>query len=124
MTPLFALLPEEAYVLIPVGLGLLLILRVLSIGRAMGILGLLLAFALLSPILTGLMNALPLWLLIMLMGIFLYFIVHMLTGAALGKGVRDHFFALILYGIFIQPFRLLGRFVGAIFRTIFRRARA
>jgi hypothetical protein len=84
MTALLAFLPEEAYALIPVGLGILVILQVLSLGRAMGILGLLTAFVLLGPFISAIMEALPLWVLVVLMVFFLYSITHALFGAGLG----------------------------------------
>lgn len=124
MTALIAFLPDEAYMLIPIGLGILVILRVLSLGRAIGILGLLLAFVLIGPFLSGLLEFLPLWALLILMFFFLYGLIHGLTGAAVGEGVRDHFFGNILYGLFLLPLKLTARVLRSIFRTIFRRAQA
>lgn len=123
MTTLLAFLPDEAYVLVPVALGLLVILRVLRLGRAMGILGALMIFAFLGPFISAIMGALPLWLLMILGAFFLYGLIHAISGAALGGGVRDQLLGSLLRDLLFLPFRLTGGILRAIFGAFFRRAR-
>ena len=119
MAALFAFLPDEVLILIPLGLGILVMLKILSVGRAMGMLFVLIAIIASMPFVASIFDFLPVWVLLLLLIFFGYSLVKTLTGAAFGRGVRDHFFGNILYGIFLIPFRIM-RWV---FLTIFRRVR-
>lgn len=123
MTTLLAFLPEETYALVPVALGLLVILRVLRLGRAVGILGSLLAFAFLGPFIAAILEALPLWLLVIVGAFFLYGLIHAISGAALGGGVRDQLLGSLLRDLLFLPFRLTGGILRALLGAFFRRAR-
>jgi len=119
MAALLALLPDEVLYLIPFGLGFLVMLRLLSLGRALGILLAFAAIIALLPFVSSLLDRLPLWLLILVVIFFGYSLLRALTGVALGKGVSDQFFGMILHDVFLMPFRI----VRWIFQMIFRRAR-
>ena len=119
MTALLLFLPEEALVLLPLLLGFLVMFRVISFGRAVLLvigLGVMLA---LIPVFSSLLEALPLWLIILLVIVCGYGLLKTAAATVMGKGVSDHFIGSVLYDIFLLPFRLIGWFL----RILFGRAR-
>jgi hypothetical protein len=116
MTALLAFLPEEAMVLLPVALGLMVILGRLPATKAISVVLLLAAVGALMPVLGESLGMLPLWVLLLLMGWFGYALVRSLAGLFLGKNVADHLIANLLSFLLIAPFRLLGRLINHLFR--------
>jgi hypothetical protein len=118
MGALIAFLPDEAMILIPLGLGFLVLFRVLSFTRAIVLLAGLCLILALIPFLGGLLVMLPIWALVLMMVLVVYSIARSVSNSALGKGVTDHFFGSLVYDLFVMPFRL----IGWVLRSLFRRA--
>ena len=110
-TGLMALLPAEALVLLPVILGILVILRIVSIGKAITGIAVLFAIIAVIPILGNLLDFLPFWALILIAVIAGYSIVYAITSLVLGKGVTDHVFGEIIFNFLRLPFKLLGSII-------------
>ena len=119
MGALIAFLPDEALILIPIGIGFLVVFRVLSFAQAISLLAGLCVILALIPFLESLLQMLPIWALLLLMVLVVYSIARSVSNSALGKGVTDHFFGSLVYDLFLLPFRI----IGWVFRTLLRRDR-
>jgi len=117
MGALLAFLPDKFLLLVPLGLGILVILRLVSFGQAITILFGLVAMIALVPFVSSLLDCLPFWLLAMILFFFGYSLVKSVSSALLGKGVTDHLLGSILYSVFLLPFRA----IRWIFQVIFGR---
>lgn len=106
------LLPPETWVCLLVLAGILMIIGFRK--AALSIVGSVLLLALLSPFIDALVDALPTWLLVIMM----IFFVMSLFRFILGERVADHLIAHLLYDIILMPFR----FIGWVFRGPSRRA--
>ena len=98
--------------LLPVILGVLVILRVVSIGKAITALVVLLAITAALPMLGNMFDFLPFWVLILFVLIAGYAIIYAITSRVLGKGVTDHVFGEIIFNFLRLPFKLLGSFIN------------
>lgn len=108
---LLAFLPDQALPLIIVGLGLALILGIISRSFAFSILGTVILFAILSPFIDALFDSLPLWLLILLMLFFGLSLLKLVMNTLFGREATGHFLGELLFAIFAMPFRLLGHLI-------------
>ena len=97
--------------LLPVILGILVILRVVSIGKALTALAVLLAITAALPMLGNMLDILPFWILILLIFIVGYAIIYAITRLVLGKGVTDHVFGEIIFNFLRLPFKLVGSII-------------
>ncbi|MFH1148102.1 MAG: hypothetical protein V1736_10405 [Pseudomonadota bacterium] len=114
---LLTFLPDEFLILVPLGLGILVILRIVTFGQAISILlGLFIMIALM-PFVSSLLDCLPFWLLAILILFLGYSLVKSVSSALLGRGVTDHLFGSILYDLVLLPFRV----TRWIFRTVLGR---
>ena len=120
MTYLLAFLPDEFFILIIAGLAFLVMFQIVSIGRALGIIFLLGIIIALTPIISSLMEVLPIWVLILILFCFIFAMIRFVSGALLGKGVSDHVIGSIVHDLFLIPFRIIRWFI----QIIARRARA
>lgn len=109
MWHLLALLPDEAVILIPMGLGLMIMFRIISFSGAMTILGSVLLMYLLSPFVFSLLDQSPNWVVYGLLLLFSFSLLRAILQALVGKGATDHFVGNLLFALFMQPFRILGR---------------
>ena len=109
MSLVMAFLPDSAMILMIVFLAIALMIGIVSRKAAYGIIGTIILFALLSPFVDSLLDFLPLWLLIILMGIFFLSIGHLVLTRIFGKGVANIFLGHLVWAIFSFPFRLIGR---------------
>ena len=119
MTALLLFLPDEAFVLLPLVIGFLVMFRVLSLGQALLLIVGIGAMFALMPIFSSLLESLPMWLIILLVIVCGFGFLKAVAAALMGKGVSDHFIGSVLHDIFLLPFRLIRWF----FRILFRRAR-
>jgi hypothetical protein len=81
---------------------------------AFGLVGSIILLALLSPLIDSLVDALPMWILAIIM---LFFVTSFFR-FIFGRRVADHVIAHLLYDVILMPFR----FIGWVFRGSRRRA--
>ena len=105
MATMLAFLPDEIMLVIPLALGCLVMLRLLTVGRAMGILIALIAVLSVIPFLVGILDFLPVWALTAAMIFFAFSLISTLSSVLLGKGVSDYFLGSILHDLLLLPFR-------------------
>jgi len=120
MTALLAFMPDEMLVLVPVVLGLLVMTRLIPAGVAFSILISLSIMIAMIPLISSILDFLPLWALILMLVIFGYSIAMSILSVALGKGVTDYFFGRMIYDIFLFPFRLLRWILRNLLRGVVR----
>jgi hypothetical protein len=111
MQAIALLLPEEMWICLIVLAGFLVMTGFRKAGLAL--LGSVVLMSLLSPFLDSLLNALPVWMLLVLM----FFFALSLFKLLFGRNVADHVIAHILYDMIRMPFR----FIGWLFRGSRRR---
>jgi len=104
---LLSILPESFWILIIAFAGIGLMLGIISRQVAFGIIGIIILRALLMPFVDSLFDALPLWVLILLMIGFWFWLIRWGFSLLLGKRTADHFVAMILHDIFLLPFKLI-----------------
>ena len=109
MSLVLAFLPDSALILVIVFVAIALIIGIVNRKAAFGIIGTIILFALLSPFVGSLLDFLPLWLLIILMGIFFLSIGRLVLTRLFGKGVANIFLGNLVWAIVSFPFRLAGR---------------
>lgn len=102
MNLLLAFLPEEAYVLLLVLAGVLMIigLRQLAIGLILTVL----ALALFGPIIDAFIGSLPPWAFAILVLLFVVSLFRLVSG----RRIADNVISFLLYDLLLAPFRLLG----------------
>ena len=96
------LLPPETWVCLLVLAGILMIIGFRK--AALGIVASVVLLAIFSPFIDSLIDALPTWILIILMIIFVMSILRFVFG----RGVADHLIARLLYDVILMPFRFFG----------------
>jgi hypothetical protein len=111
MQALLFLLPREFWVLLLMAAGIMMMIGFRK--AALGIVGSVVLLALLSPFIDSLIDALPTWILIILM---IFFAMSLLR-FVFGRGVADHLISHLLYDVILMPFR----FIGWLFRGPTRR---
>jgi hypothetical protein len=102
LSRLIFFIPEEAYLLVLVVAGVMMICGFRK--AAFGVFSIVLFFAFLGPFFDSLIDGLPSWVFALL----LFFVVISLLRMILGNGVLDHLVAMILFGFIRMPFRVLG----------------
>lgn len=115
---LLAFLPDQAYPAIIAGLGLALILGIVSRSFVFSILGTIILFALLSPFIDALFDSLPLWLLLLIMLIVGFSLLRFVMSTLFGKEATGHILGALLITLFAMPFRLLGYLIRGRRRAI------
>jgi hypothetical protein len=115
MQLLWFFLPDEALVLVIAGIGLLLMLRVISGRAALGLLGAVVLLLLASPFIDALMDALPGWLVLLLLAAILLWLFRVACGLFLGQRAADHMVGILaadtarlFFRLLLLPFRILG----------------
>ena len=105
---ILAFMPDQAYPAIIAGLGLALILGIISRSVVFSILGTIILFALLSPFIDTLFDSLPLWLLLLIMLVVGFTLLKFVMTTLFGKEATGHVLGQLLMAIFTLPFRILG----------------
>ncbi len=116
MRLLWLLLPDSAIPLLIVGVALLLIVGVLSRGRAISIIGTLLAYLVFAPFAGVLLEMFPWWVSPLLLVVFVMSVLRAASGLLLGERATGHMVGIlaadVVRGIFktlLFPFRLLAK---------------
>ena len=109
---LLALLPDSMWILVIVGLGIAVILQIVSIKTAVSVIAMFALMALLSPIIGGLLSCLPFWMILLLLIVFAMSTINLVMNGIFGHRTSSHFWAMLLYDLVKLPFR----FIGGIFR--------
>lgn len=110
------LLPDELLPLVVVGVGLLVIVRVIRLSTGIGILFTLLMLPmLLAPIVEAVIAELPLWLVLLILGALVLLLLRGIFALLLGNGATDHLVGNLAtdcvhaFGrLCLLPFRLAG----------------
>lgn len=121
MGPFVPLLPDELLIFLALGAGFALMLGAKK--PAMVLFGTILIIALAGPFLDAALEALPLWLLVMLALVLLLGLLRLLANLVLGRDAAANFVAImaakICLGLISAPFRL----VRALSRSLLNRDR-
>ena len=112
MSMLFALLPDNALVLVIMAIGIGLIIGIFSRKAAFGYMGMIILYALLSPFIDSLFDILPLWLVLLLLVVFILGILRVGLNIFFGKRSTDYFVGLFMWNLFVLPFRFIGHLFG------------
>ena len=117
---LWMLLPDGALPLVIVGIGLALILGLVSRSATFGLLGLMLVFALTGPIVEGVMGAMPPWIGLVILAVIVLTLLKGAARLALGARAADHMVGILAADLvrlavvlLLVPCRLLWRIVRA-----------
>ena len=116
------LLPDEFLPLIFVGIGLAVILQVITISRAITIIGALVLLMILSPfiesLIEGLLDLVPLWIVMTVVFLICFILLRLVLEFVLGREAIGHvvfsflsFSARLVYRFLVFPFRLVGGLV-------------
>jgi len=105
---LIALIPESMWVLVIVGLGIGVILQIVSIKTAFSVIAMFALIALLSPFIGSLLSCLPLWLILVLLAVFAISTINLVMNGVFGGHTSSHFWAMLLHDIVTLPFRFIG----------------
>ena len=108
MMQLLALLPESMWILVIVGLGIGVILQIVSIKTAASVIGMFVLIALLSPFIGSLISCLPLWLILLLLVAFAISTINLVMNGVFGGHTSSHFWAMLLHDVVALPFRFIG----------------
>lgn len=115
----WTLLPDEFFPLIIGGIGLVLMLGLLSGRTVIGLLVLLVLMQVLSPVMAILLGAMPLWLLVLGLAVFLLVTIRNLATPVVGRRATDSLMTTLVVGavrvvcaVVFLPFRLLGWLFG------------
>jgi hypothetical protein len=116
MRLLWLLLPDSAIPVLIVGVALLLIVGVLSRGRAIGIIGALLAYLIFAPFVGLLLAMFPWWVSPLLLVVFVMSVLRAASDLLLGERASGHMVGILAAGVvrgifktLLFPFRLLAR---------------
>ena len=107
-TLLLTLMPDSFIPVLIVFTGLALILGIVTRQKAFGFIGLLLLLVFLTPFADALFSALPLWLLLLVGGVFVFSLFRGVLTAMFGRGATDQFVGQCMFAVFTWPFRLIG----------------
>jgi len=99
--------PEEGLALLVALAGLALMFGMRS--AAAGLLGTVLAFALLGPLVETVVAGLPPFWQLLILAVFVLLIIRTLIGLLIGQRTASHLAALLLHDLILLPFRVLGR---------------
>lgn len=112
---LWMLLPDEALPLLIVGIGLALILGLVSRSAAFGLVGLMLLFALLGPIVEGVMGGMPPWISLVILAVVILVLLKGMARLVLGGRAADHMVGILAADLV----RLAVRLMMLPFRAIY-----
>lgn len=117
----WAMLPDELLLLVIVGIGLALMVGLLSRSAAFGLIGMLLLFALLGPFVEGIMGDMPPWVGLIILVVVILALLRGVASVVLGRRAADHMVGILAadcvrfaFRLLFLPFRAVGGFVRAI----------
>jgi hypothetical protein len=101
------LIPDNAYILVLVGIGLLTTIGFFSAGRGIRLVLMVCVMAFLGPFIAPSVDLLPDWAL----GLLCLWLALTLIGAVLGRRVMENVLSMIIFSFLAFPFRALGRLI-------------
>ncbi len=117
---LWMLLPDGVMPLVIAGIGLALIVGLLSRSAAFSLLGMVVLFALLGPIVEGVAGTLPAWMSLVLLIVIGLVLLRGLAALVIGRRASDHMVGILaadlvrmVFLALLFPFRLVWRTVRA-----------
>jgi hypothetical protein len=119
MNLLLALIPDEALILVIVAIGFGLMLGIIRGKAAASMIGGLLLFIVLGPFVEALLEVLPWWLTLVLLGVVLLSLLRAFSSLLLGSRASDHMVGILaadvvrfcflgVFQILLMPFRIVG----------------
>jgi hypothetical protein len=122
MSLLWALIPDEALILVIVAIGFALMLGIIRGKTAASMIGSLLLLVLLGPFVEELIAGLPWWMTLVLLGLVILSLFRAFTSLLLGSRASDHMVGILaadvvrfcfvgFFQILLMPFRIIGRLV-------------
>lgn len=108
MTSILAWMPEEAYPVILVFIGIALIIGLINRQKAFALVGLIILFALLGPFISRLFDSLPLWITLLLIVVLFLILARAVLNLLFGRRATDHFVGELMFAVFLMPFRFLA----------------
>jgi hypothetical protein len=118
---LWMLLPDGVLPLVIVGIGLALMVGLLNRSAAFGLLGMFLLFALLGPIVEGVMGGMPPWVGFFVFAVVILVLLKSIASLVLGRRAADHMVGILAADlvrlavrILLLPFRAVAGLVRLI----------
>lgn len=111
-------IPDAALPLVVMGVGLALMVGILSGKRAFGILGMLALIILAEPFVGALLDLMPLWLLIPLMGVMVLGLLRTILGRRIFDEVVGHLLARLIWTAMVYAWRGMVSLVRLAFRAL------
>ena len=108
MATFLSFLVNEAFILISVVLGFLVMFHIMQFGNAVTLLFNFVIVLILIPFLSTLLDFFPLWALSIIFFIFCFSLIRSITEIIFGGGVSDHFWGNIIYRLFTFPFKVIS----------------
>lgn len=121
MSLIWALLPDEFLVLVIAGIGLALMLRIISGRAAAGLLGGLVLMLLAAPFIEAMTAALPAWLLVLLTVAFALSLLRGLSNLLIGTHATNHMVGALAAQVVVGTLRLVFLPVTLLWRAVVRR---
>jgi len=118
MNFLWALIPDQAFILVIAAVALGLIIRVVSPKYAMTVVGGIILMVLAEPFVEALFSWLPWWLVILVLGFTLLSMVRGLFNLGLGTRATDHMVGILAADVVRVSFRSIFRLLFFPFRLI------
>lgn len=108
MNLLLAILPEQYLVLVIAGLGIAVILHLISIRKALGILAIICFLWVSGPFFEALFDSLSTTIQMAIVIAFGFVLIRWLSNLFLGRRITDYLLARFIYDLIRAPFRILG----------------
>jgi prepilin signal peptidase PulO-like enzyme (type II secretory pathway) len=105
---LWILIPDEAYILLLVGIGVATIVGIFSPAQAVGLVLMVCLIALATPFLDPFIDMLPDW----AVGLLCLCFVIALIGTLFGRRVQENVISMIIFSLIAFPFKVIGRLIG------------
>ena len=102
MQTLWMFIPEEAYILVIVGVGLAIMLRFFTPASGLSIVGVLCLIILVTPFIETLAEIIPNWALMLILVFFSLSFIRMIFG----RRVSENVISMILFNILCMPFKM------------------
>lgn len=115
---ILAFLPDQAMVLVIMGIGLVLMLGIINLRRALSLVGGLMLLLVLSPFVESLIGSLPWWITIFLIVMIGLSLLRTISSALIGRGASDEMVGTLAADVVRGGFRLLIWSIAAPFRVL------
>lgn len=116
MNLLWALIPDQALILVIAAIAIGLMLRIVSRRGAMALLGSIILMLLLEPLIQAIFDLLPWWLVLLILGFFVMSMVRSLFSTLLGTRATDHMVGILAADLVRSSLSAFFRFLTMPFR--------